>query len=117
MRLASASRNYSRSLVADAETAVSFGVEMRTEIERATATLHRSLEVIAGAVTGPRDGIYVRTSALFDRAERCLEENLSSVGKGQLAIRDLKLIDGSMAWRAKDMGLRITDYDTIGTGG
>jgi uncharacterized membrane protein YccC len=120
IRLAYASRNYSRNLVADAvdvETAGSLGVEIRKDIERATTTLHRSLEVVAGAVTGPRDGIYIRTSALFDRAERCLEENLSSVGKGQLAIRDLKLIDGSMAWIAKDMGLSVTDYDTVGTGG
>jgi len=38
------------------------------------------------------------------------------VATGQLAIRDLKLIDGSMARMAGDMGLNVTDYDTVGIG-
>jgi hypothetical protein len=32
----------------------------------------------------------------------------------QLAIRDLKLIDGTMARVAEVLGLAITDYDTVG---
>jgi hypothetical protein len=74
------------------------------------------LDSVADAVTGPRDGSYVRSSALFDRAERWLEEESSPAGKGQLAIRDLKLIDGSMAGLAEDMGLSVTDYDTVSVG-
>jgi uncharacterized membrane protein YccC len=116
MRLAYASRNYSRNLVSDVEAAGLLGPEMRSDIERATATLHQSLDSVADAVTGPRDGSYVRSSALFDRAERWLEEESSPAGKGQLAIRDLKLIDGSMAGLADDMGLSVTDYDTVGVG-
>jgi hypothetical protein len=34
---------------------------------------------------------------------------------GQLAIRDLKLIDGTMAKLAEVVGLRVTDYDTVAT--
>ena len=112
MRLAFASRNYSRNLVADVEAASPLGAEMRTDIERATATLHQSLDSVADAVTGPRDGSYIRSSALFDRVERWLEEGSAAIATGQLAIRDLKLIDGSMAQMAGDMGLNVTDYDT-----
>jgi hypothetical protein len=116
MRLAYASRNYSRNLVTDVEAAGLLGPEMRSDIERATATLHQSLDSVADAVTGPRDGSYVRSSALFDRVERWLEEDSSPSGKGQLAIRDLKLIDGSMAGLAEDIELSVTDYDTVGVG-
>ncbi len=116
MRLAYASRNYSRNLVADVEAAGLLGPEMRMDIERATATLHQSLGSVADAVTGPRDGSYVRSSALFDRVERWLEEGSFPAGKGQLAVRDLKLIDGSMANMAEVLGLSVTDYDTVSVG-
>ena len=33
--------------------------------------------------------------------------------EGQLPIRDLKLIDGTMAELAEVMGLTISDYDTV----
>jgi uncharacterized membrane protein YccC len=114
MRLAFASRNYSRNLVADVEAASPLGAEMRMDIERATATLHQSLDSVADAVAGPREGNYVRSSALFDRVERWLEEGSAPVATGQLAIRDLKLIDCSMARLAGDLGLTVTDYDTVG---
>ena len=66
----------------------------------------------AGAVTGPKDGAYTRSSALFDRAERRIEECSAIVGPAQLAIRDLELIDGTFAQIAEALGLPITDYDT-----
>jgi hypothetical protein len=85
---------------------------MRLDIELASATLHQSLDVIAGALTGSRDVTYTRSSALFDRAERRLEECSSTPGPARLAIRDLTLIDGTMAQMAGILGLAITDYDT-----
>jgi uncharacterized membrane protein YgaE (UPF0421/DUF939 family) len=114
MVFASASRNYSRNLVADVETAGLLDKETRIDIERASATLHESLDVIARAATGSRKVIYTRSSALFDRAERRLDRSSMSVDEGQLAIRDLMLIDGAMARMAEVMGLTITDYDTVG---
>lgn len=68
--------------------------------------------MIAGALTGSRDATYTRSSALFDRAERRLEQHSGSLESAQLAIRDLRLIDGAMAQIAQVMGLRITDHDT-----
>jgi len=49
----------------------------------------------------------------FEQAERRLEERPGLVDEGQLAIRDLKLIDGAMAGLAEAMGLTVTDYDTV----
>lgn len=116
LRLVSASRNYSRNLVADTEMAGLLDAGTRLDIELASATLHQSLDVVAGALTGPRDVTYTRSSALFDQAERHLEEHTGIVGPAQLAIRDLKLIDGTMAQMAEVLGLPITDYDTVPAG-
>jgi hypothetical protein len=98
MRLAEASRNYSRNLVNAVE-----------------AVGH--LDVLACSFTGPRESDDTRSSSLFDRTERLLEERSETIDEGQLAIRDLKLIDGAMAKMAEVIGLRVTDYDTVGPPG
>ena len=115
MRLAEASRNYSRNLVNDVEAMGHLGGDLRRDIARAGATLHDSLDILAGSFTGPRESDYTRSSSLFDRAERLLEERSATIDEGQLAIRDLKLIDGAMAKMAEVLGLRVTDYDTVTT--
>ena len=112
VRVASASRHYSRNLVTDTETLASHGPETHGELEHATATLHRSLETITESLNGPRDGTYTRSAALFDRAERRLEEHPAAIDEERFAIRDLKLIDGTLAKLAELIGLRITDHDT-----
>jgi hypothetical protein len=113
LRLASAARNYSRNLVTDTESAGLLDPGTRLDIELASATLRQSLDVIAVALTGPRDGVYTRSSALFDQVERRVEERSGIAHPVQLAIRDLKLIDGTMARLAEVLGLAITDYDTV----
>jgi uncharacterized membrane protein YgaE (UPF0421/DUF939 family) len=113
LRLASAARHYSRNLVADTETTGPLDAASRLDIELASATLRQSLDVIADAITGPRDAVYTRSAALFDAAERRIEEHSGTAGPAHLAIRDLKLIDGTMARMAEILGLTITDYDTV----
>jgi uncharacterized membrane protein YccC len=113
LRLAAAARHYSRNLVTDTGTAGPLDPETRLDIELASATLQQSLNVVAAALTGPRDGIYTRSAALFDQAERRIEERSGTAGPAHLAIRDLKLIDGTMAQLAEALGLAITDYDTV----
>ena len=112
MRLASASRNYGRNLVADVEATRPVDAGTHAGIERASTTLHNSVEVVAAALTGSRDVTYTRSSALFEWAERQLGGRFDVPDGGQLAIRDLKLIDGTMARMAEVMGLSIADYDT-----
>jgi uncharacterized membrane protein YccC len=113
LRLASAARNYSRNLVTDTERAGLLDAGTRLDIELASATLRQSLDVIAVALAGPQNGVYTRSSALFDQAERRVEERSGIANPAQLAIRDLKLIDGTMARLAGGLGLAITDYDTV----
>jgi hypothetical protein len=116
MRLAAASRHYSRNLVNDAESVGPLDPVLRHDVTRAAATLHSSLDILAESLTGPIERDYTRSSALFDRTERRLEDRAAPMDEGQLAIRDLKLIDGAMAKLAELAGLPVTDYDTVGTG-
>jgi hypothetical protein len=116
LRLASAARNYSRNLVADTGRAGLADARLRLDIELASATLRHSMDVITGALTGSREATYTWSAAIFDRAERRVEERASTDESAQLAIRDLKLIDGTMAGLAEAMGLAITDYDTVPAG-
>jgi uncharacterized membrane protein YccC len=109
LQLAAAARNYSRNLVADTRGAGLADTGTRLNIELASATLRHSMDAIASALTGPRDGVYTRSSALFDQAERRIEERFGLAHPAQLAVRDLKLIDGTMAQMAEDLGLGITD--------
>ena len=112
IRLAAASRHYSRNLVNDAEGVGPLDSEMRLEVARASATLQSSLDILAESLTGPIERDYTRSSALFDRTERRLEDRTD---EGRLAIRDFKLIDGAMAQLAGLAGLSVTDFDTVGT--
>lgn len=118
LRLASAARNHSRNLVADAETAgpLDLDADTRLDIELATATLCRCLGVVADALTGPRDGIYTRSSGLFDQAELRIEERSGPAAPARLAVRDLMLLDATMAAMAELLGLRAcADRDTTPT--
>jgi uncharacterized membrane protein YgaE (UPF0421/DUF939 family) len=112
IRFASAARNYGRNLVADVEEVNPLDAGTSSEIECAGATLRRSMAIVREAVNGSRDATYTRSSALFDRAERRLEQRNEMIEGGQLAIRDLMLVDGAMAQMAEAMGLAIADYDT-----
>jgi uncharacterized membrane protein YgaE (UPF0421/DUF939 family) len=107
LRIATAARHYSRNLVIDVAATGPLDSRARAAIQRASATLHQSMNVIVGAISGPRDVTYTRSSALFDQAERDIEQ--ADTPHGQLPIRDLKLIDATMAEMAELMGLSITD--------
>ncbi len=113
VRLAGASRNYGRNLVVDVEAVDDLDPKTRADVARATAVLRDDLRILAEALTGRRDTTYVRSAAIFDRAERRLEASTTGIEAGQLAIRDLKLLDGTLAGLAKALGLAVTDFDTV----
>jgi uncharacterized membrane protein YgaE (UPF0421/DUF939 family) len=116
LRLASASRHYGRNMVADIEGAGILDAETRLDIGRASDTLRGSLAVLVSAFGGERDGIYVRSSSLFDQAERCLGNSSNATYNDRLPIRDLMLIDQTMASVAGAMNLTVTDFDTAAIG-
>jgi hypothetical protein len=92
-------------------------VDSRIEVGHASAILDASIEIVGRALTGPRDWPYTRSSALFDQAERRLEVFPDRVDATEFALRDFRLIDGTMASLAELMGLRITDFDTVALSG
>ena len=114
LHLTSASRNYSRNLVVDTENSRPGNVDSRLDIDHASETLNASIEIVARALTGTRDDTYTRASALFDQAERRLEVRQYRVDSTEFALRDLRLIDGTMACLAELIDLTITDFDTVG---
>ena len=113
IRLASATCRYGRKLAADLDQAEPLGADARRDLERAHASLHEGLDVVAEALTGSRDAVYIRSSSLFDQAEQSIEQHRDTPEPVAPALRNLKLIDGTIAQLAQAMGLRITDYDTV----
>jgi hypothetical protein len=112
MRLATASRNYSRDLVNDVQVARRLDSDTRADIQHASDTLHASLDVVAAAINGNRNVTYTRSAALFDRAAIRLEAHGVDTDEGQLALSDFKLIDEAMAQLAETIGLQQTYLDT-----
>jgi uncharacterized membrane protein YccC len=120
LRLAAAARHYARNLVTDVGLHAELDeldLDARLDIERASATLRASLETIVAALSEPTGETYIRSSALFEQVERRVEkdaeEHTAVFFPGELALRDLKLVDGTMAQLAIDIGLHTTDYDTM----
>jgi uncharacterized membrane protein YccC len=119
LRLAAACHDHSRNLVADTAMAGPLDAGTRLYIQLASVNIRRSLDAIVGALTGGRDGVYIRSSALFDQAGRRIEERSGLTDPARLAIRDLELIDGTLARMAGFLGLAIIEYDATfgGAGG
>jgi hypothetical protein len=110
--LTSAYRHYGRALVADLRTRPTLDEATRYDLERACQTLNASIEELVRAVDGPRNRTYLRSAALFDRVERDLESAAGSAHDVQLAVRDLSLIDETMAGLAAVMTLEVASLDT-----
>lgn len=113
LRLASITRNYGRNLVRDCDESGPLPEDLREDIKKASKTLHDSLDILAESLTGTRDRTYTRSSSLFELSEQHLMgHSEGSIESAQLAIRDLKLIDGAMASLAQNIGLNVSGLDT-----
>jgi hypothetical protein len=113
LRLVTAARNFGRDLVVDVDPVPDLDDATHADIARGVAVLRSSVDTLARAVTGSRDGTYVRSSSILDRAERRVEALPADRRRGQAALRDLKLVDGAMATLAGSVGLAVTDLDTV----
>jgi uncharacterized membrane protein YgaE (UPF0421/DUF939 family) len=110
--LTSTYRHYGRALVDDLGTRPVLDEAIRDDLERACQTLNASIDELVRAVDGPRDGAYLRSSALFDRVERHLETQAGHPHDVQLAVRDLTKIDETMAELAAVLTLGVASLDT-----
>ncbi len=115
MRLASASRDYSRDLVNNAQPAPCLEPDTRADIQHASDTLHDSLEVMVAALNGDRNVTYTRSAALFDQIASRLDTRHGEPDEVRFAISELKHIDDTMAGLADKMGIQQVACDAIAT--
>nr|BFE57384.1 FUSC family protein [Dactylosporangium thailandense] len=101
----SASRNYARNLLADATPAALPPEALRL----AADTLQASIEALVAALRRDSPGPYVRSASRFAALAAALP--LPDTAAPQLALRDLQLIDGSLAVIAEQLGLTVTALD------
>ncbi|MCU4185005.1 FUSC family protein [Acidiferrimicrobium sp. IK] len=113
LELTGAARNYGRNLSVDLDAWPGARPALVPVIEQASAQLRRSLDALVERVELRTPGPYVRSAALFDRAERAvLAETAASVSPGAMVLRDLMLLDGTLARLADVLGMVIYDHDT-----
>ena len=111
MAAATAGRRYALDLVRDIQPAAAPDADTAAVLDRGCQTLQASLTALQSAVAGLDGGSYTRSASLFDLIEQRLAVPGSGSGDAHLALRDLRLIDGSLAELAGALGLHVTSYD------
>ncbi len=118
LELTAAARNYARNLSADLEAWPSTDPAVAAAIELASAQMRASLDAIIDRLELRPHGPYVRSAALFDRVVRALADSSGlSVSQGAMAVRDLMLLDGTLARLAEVLDMAVSDHDTVLAGG
>jgi hypothetical protein len=108
---AAAARNYGRNLVADVEASGPLDPAARATLVAAAGALDDSLGQLIEVSQGGRTTTYLRSSALFDRVDRALED-VSPADPRRLVLRDLTLVDGALARMAAAWGMDVAGLDT-----
>jgi hypothetical protein len=108
-----ASRHYARNLLIDSASRVELTPEARSQLRAAGERLGASLDEIVAALLADDAGqrTYVRAASQFDLVATGLDAGAYTAAP-QLALRDLQLIDGSMALLAEAVGLNVQALDT-----
>jgi hypothetical protein len=113
LQTASAARHYARNLLSDTAVDIGLAPQDREQFGAANRQLAGSIgEVIAYLQDSDRTPrTYTRAAALFDAvASRPPHDDYFA--PGQLALRDLQLLDGAMAHLAESVGLDVHALDT-----
>ena len=115
LRGVAASRHYARNLVVDTEASCPVPAEARSELDTARQRLSESLgALLAGIQDGFGGRSYVRAAGSFDTVRAHFPSDAPTAPR-QLALRDLQLVDGSLAALAAALGMSVTALDTTGT--
>jgi uncharacterized membrane protein YccC len=107
----SSARRYALNLVRDIPPAAVPAADIAVLLDRGCQTLQASLASMQSALAGPGGYTYTRSASLFDLIEQRLPAPGQGIGDGQLALRDLRLVDGALAELAGALGLHVTSYD------
>jgi uncharacterized membrane protein YgaE (UPF0421/DUF939 family) len=105
---ASATRHFARTLALDLPGARAVPPAAWPALEEAFGAMLDSISALTAATTGPTRP-YVRSASLFHRAARTGAHGLPAES---LLLRDLSLLDGSMAALADVFGIPVHDHDT-----
>ncbi|GAA2339773.1 FUSC family protein [Dactylosporangium salmoneum] len=109
----SASRNYARNLLTDAAGSVTLDAAQAEALGLAAGTLRASIEELITRLRGQEPGPYVRSASRFATLGAGL--HLPETAPPVLALRDLQLIDGSLAVIAEQLGLTVAALDQAHT--
>jgi uncharacterized membrane protein YgaE (UPF0421/DUF939 family) len=109
IRLAEDYRDYARSLVSDLASADRVGPGARAGLVEAGRVLGTSIEALRRALDGQPGSPYRPSAARFELIERQLETAAGALHDGQLAVRDLRLIDEIMAEFAAHEAIEIVE--------
>jgi uncharacterized membrane protein YccC len=110
---ATASRNYARNLVIDTRSSTALPAEIGEDLRTAAKLLATSTSEVIDAIQEGRDfeqRSYLRSASLFDRVAVALDDQDVTTSR-QLALRDLELIDGSLASIAGSLPMQIRALD------
>jgi len=110
---ATSARRYALNLVRDIPSAAVPDADTAALLNRGGQTLQASLTSLQSALAGPGGYTYTRSASLFDVIEQRLTAPAGGSGDGQLALRDLRLIDGALAELASALGLHVVSYDIV----
>ena len=108
---AMAARHHALNLMRDIPPAAAPDADTTALLDRGCQTLQASLTALQSAVADPHGTTYTRSASLFDLVEQRLAAPGNNSDKGHLALRDLRLIDGTLAELASALCMDITSYD------
>lgn len=107
--LSAAARTYARSLAVQADIAARAGQGEVPQLRPAAAQLDESMSAIEVRIETGRHGRYVRCASLVDAAVSALPPGHVAA---RLALRDLALLDGTLARLAAVLQMEVTAWDT-----
>ena len=109
----SAVRNYSKSFIADLREPLAVPPELPAAIKELTSRLNRSMGSLSGRNLSAAPP-YVRISSFVEstKVKLGLEATPLKMGKADLLLRDLILLDGALAALSKALGVPVTSLDT-----
>jgi len=115
-----AARHYARDLILEVSLEstspenISLDPAAADELSRARRQLAVSVAAVTAALRPDGEaGQYVRSASLFARVADALpEQRVAVASRPQLALRDLQLLDGTLAEAARWAGVPVTDLDT-----
>jgi uncharacterized membrane protein YgaE (UPF0421/DUF939 family) len=116
MGSAGSSHYVARTLVGDARKAGSVDEQYRQQLDAAAAAIDGSLSNMQARLGGAREAAYLASGGLLKDLEHQLRRPHCAVNYGQLAVRDLHLIDAAMAHLATVLEMEVSQLGLTAAG-